>query len=188
MQIDAGPALALVAPVGVSPEAVVSHPFSHPHRKQVIRGIKNAMATVVIVPVMAATGGIIGAIFFAIVIGILDHFYFHSEFSRPYLETLAHKSLLVGVFAGIPVGAYGSVAATGAFIRNAGKVITGFCILLALPFLLFPPYHFYPHVVRIGSLYHLPPGIFGIILLALPFLAFAKFYHTMFITALASRR
>jgi hypothetical protein len=188
MAMDAEPLLALVPPVGVVPVQTVPHPFAHPHRTRVVKAIKNATAAVLIVPIMAAIGGIIGVLFFAILIGILDHLYFHPELSRPYLEMLARKSLPAGLFAGIPTGAYGSLAATGAFIRTSGKLLTGFCVLIALPFLVLPPFHFFPHVLRISSPYNLPPGIMGGLLLALPFLAFVKFYHSMFVTALAFKR
>jgi hypothetical protein len=188
MAIDTKPALALVPPVGVVPNEMATHPFAHPRRTQIIRGIKNAVTAMFMVPTMAIIGGILGVIFFAIVIGVLDHFYFQPELSRYYLEQLARKSLLIGLFAGIPTGAYGSLAAAHAFTKNAGKLLTGFCVLIALPFLIFPPFHFFPHMLRISSLYHLPAGVMGGLLLTLPFLVFVKFYHSVFTTALASRR
>jgi hypothetical protein len=188
MEIDAAPTLALVPPVGVIPNETAPHPFAHPRRTRLIKAIKNAMAAMLIVPTMATIGGILGVAFFAVVIGILDRLYFHPELSSYYLHTLARNSLLAGLFAGIPTGAYGSLTATGAFIRNAGKMLTGFCALLALPFLVLPPFHFFPRVLQISSHYPLPPGILGGLLLALPFLVFIKFYHTMYTTALASRR
>jgi hypothetical protein len=188
MTIDAGPTLALVPPVGVVPNETVHHPFAHPVRTQIIKGIKNATTALLMVPTMAIIGGILGVLFFAVVIGILDHFYFHPDLSLYYLQTLARKSLLAGLFAGIPTGACGSLAAAGAFIRNAGKLLTGFCVLLAAPFLVLPPCRYFHPVLQIGSHYPLPPGIMGGFLLALPFLAFIKFYHAMFTTALASRR
>jgi hypothetical protein len=188
MAIDAEPALALVPPVGVVPNETVPHPFAHPRRTRIIKGIKNTMTALLIVPAMAAIGGIVGVLFFAVVIGILDHLYFDPDLSRHYLEILARKSLLAGLSAGIPTGAYGALAAAGAFIRNAGKLLTGFCALIALPFLILPPFHFFPKVLQISSLYHLPPGIMGGLLLALPFLAFIKFYHSMFVSALGARR
>jgi len=187
MEFDDGPALALVSPVAVAPREQGPHPFAHPRRTRIFKGIKNAMAAVFIVPVMAAIGGLIGVLFFAVVIGLLDHFYFHPDLSQHYLEMLGRKSLLLGLFAGIPTGAYGALAAAGAFIRNAGKMLTGFCALLALPFLVLPPFHFFPHILRISSPYHLPPGFIGGCLIAVPFLAFIKLYHSMFVRALASR-
>jgi hypothetical protein len=188
MAIDVGPALALVPPVGVIPNETAPHPFAHPRRTQIFNGIKNAVTAMFMVPTMAIIGGILGVLFFAIVIGILDHLYFQPDLSRYYLGQLARKSLMIGLFAGIPTGAYASVAAASAFIKNAGKMLTGFCVLLALPFLIFPPFHFFPHMLRISSTYHLPSGITGGFLLALPFLVFIKFYHSMFTSALASRR
>jgi hypothetical protein len=188
VEIDATPTLALVPPVGVIPNEPAPHPFAHPRRTRFIKAIKNAMAALLIVPTMATIGGILGVLFFAVVIGLLDHLYFHPELSSYYLHTLARNSLLAGLFAGIPTGAYGSLTATSAFIRNAGKMLTGFCGILALPFLVLPPYRFFPGVLRISSHYPLPQGFVGGLLLALPFLVFIKFYHTMYTTALASRR
>ena len=189
MQIAVEPTLALAPPpAGVVPNERAPHPFAHPRRTQIVRGIKNASAAVVIVPTMAAIGGIVGMLFFAIVIGVLDHLYFHPDLSRPYLEVLARKSFFAGLFAGIPIGAYTSFAATSAFVRNAGKIFTGFCVLLQLPFLILPAYRYYPHMLKISSHYDLPPGIVGGVLLALPFLAFFKLYLSMFATAMASRR
>lgn len=188
MMIEAEPALALVPPVGVIPNETAPHPFAHPRRTRIIKGIKNAMTALLVVPMMATIGGILGVIFFAVIMGILDYLYFHPGLSIFYLQKLAGKSLLAGMFAGIPTGAYASLAAAGAFIRNAGKLLTGFCALIALPFLIFPPFHFFPKVLQISSHYPLPPGIAGGLLLSLPFLLFIKFYHTMFVSALASRR
>jgi hypothetical protein len=188
MSMEPEPALALVPPVGVVPNRMVLHPFAHPRRTRIIKGIKNTMTAVCIVPIMATVGGIAGVLFFAVVIGALDHFYFHPDLSLPYLEILARKSLLAGLFAGIPTGAYGSLAATGVFIRNSGKLLTGFCGLLALPFVVLPPYRFFPHVLKISSTYDLPSGVMGGFLVALPFLAFIMFYHSVFTGALASRR
>jgi hypothetical protein len=188
MAIAAEPILALAPPVGVAPSETAPHPFAHPRRTRIVKGFKNTMTALFIVPTMAAIGGVIGVLFFAVVIGILDYLYFHPGLSRHYLEILARKSLLAGLSAGIPTGAYGSLAIAGAFIRNAGKPLTGFCALISLPFLILPPFHFFPKVLQISSLYHLPPGVMGGFLLALPFLAFIKFYHSMFIGALAGRR
>jgi hypothetical protein len=188
MTLEAAPTLALVPPVGVVPNETVPHPFAHPRRTRLIKGIKNALTALLMVPTMSILGGILGVLFFAIVIGLLDHLYFHPGLSRYYLELLARKSLLAGLFAGIPTGAFGSLAATGALIKNAGKLLTGFCALIALPFLVLPPFHFFPHMVRISALYHLPPGVIGGFLLALPFLVFIKLYHSVFTSALASRR
>jgi len=188
MTIAAEPTLALAPPVGVVPIRTKPHPFAHPRRTRIIKGIKNAMTALLIVPAMAAIGGIIGVLFFVIVIGTLDHLYFHPGFSRHYLEILARKSLLAGLSAGIPTGAYASLTAAGAFIRNSGRALMGFCALIALPFLVLPPFHFFPKVLQISSIYRLPPGIMGGFLLALLFLAFIKLYHSMFVSALGARR
>jgi hypothetical protein len=189
MVFEAAPTLALAVPAEEAPrEKAALHPFAHPRRTRLFSGIKNVMAALLIVPVMAAVGGLIGALFFAIVIGLLDHFYFHPDLSLHYLEMLGRKSLFLGLFAGIPAGAYGALAAAGAFIRDAGKMLTGFCALLTLPFLVLPPFHYFPHILQISSPYHLPPGFMGGCLIAVPFLVFLKFYHSMFICALASKR
>jgi hypothetical protein len=187
MEFDAGPTLALATPVEVAPRVQGPHPFAHPRRTRIVNGIKNTLAAVFIVPVMAAIGGLIGALFFAVVIGLLDHFYFHPKLTQHYLEMLGRNSLFLGLFAGIPTGAYGALAAVGAIIRNAGKMLTGFCVLLALPFLVLPPFHLFPHMLRISSPYHLPPGFIGGCLIAVPFLAFIKLYHSMFVRALAAK-
>jgi hypothetical protein len=188
LPINTEPTLALVPPATVVKTDTTSHPFAHPKRTKFIKGIKNAMTALLIVPVMSIIGGIIAVVFFALVIGVLDHLYFHPILSQSYLAMLARKSLLAGLFVGIPTGAFGALAAAGALIRNAGKILPLFCLVIALPFLIFPPWHFFPHVMRISSPYNLPPGIMGGFLLALPFLAFMKVFHTMFVNALASRR
>jgi hypothetical protein len=182
------PALTLAVPVGVVPVEMAPHPFAHPCRTRIVQGIKDAITALLIVPAMAGMGGVIGVLFFALVIGILDYLYFHPELSRPYLEMLAHKSLPAGLFAGIPTGAYAAIVAAGAFVRNAGKLLTAFCTVTALPFLVLPPFHLFHRVLQISSHYDLPQGIMGGCLIALPFLVFIKFYHSIFTSALASRR
>ena len=107
------------------------HPFAHPRRSRIVTTVKNTIAAIVIVPTMAVAGGIFGVLFFAAVIGGLDYLYFHPSFSLFYLEKLGHKSLLVGLAAGLPTGAYGAMCGIGKLIKNVRKkpLLVGFASL-----------------------------------------------------------